>query len=77
MLASGPFTVVAAALLLAGDGSFTWVALYVGALITVSIVALCFMPETAPGRRGGKEYADWPQATPNPGTAPLVVAGRH
>ncbi|MDF6045066.1 MHS family MFS transporter [Streptomyces sp. JH14] len=61
MLASGPFTVVAAALLLAGDGSYTWVAVYVAALITMSIVALCFMPETAPGRRGGQEYAHWPQ----------------
>ncbi|HWM37943.1 MAG TPA: MFS transporter [Streptomyces sp.] len=60
MIASGPFTVVATALLIAGDGSFTWVALYVGALIAVSIGALCFMPETAPGRRGGSEYASWP-----------------
>jgi MHS family shikimate/dehydroshikimate transporter-like MFS transporter len=82
MLASGPFTVVAAALLLAGDGSFTWVALYVGALITVSIVALCFMPETAPGRRGGEEYADWPRADPDPKSTPRtedepVGAGRH
>jgi MFS family permease len=59
MIASGPFTVVAAALLIAGGGSFTWVAVYVSALILVSIVALFFMPETAPGRRGGVEYADW------------------
>jgi MHS family shikimate/dehydroshikimate transporter-like MFS transporter len=59
MLASGPFTVVAAALLVAGGGSFTWVAVYIAALILVSILALLRMPETAPGRRGGREYADW------------------
>ena len=59
MLASGPFTVVAAALLVAGDGAFTWVAVYVGALILVSILALLKMPETAPALRGGREYADW------------------
>jgi MFS transporter, MHS family, shikimate and dehydroshikimate transport protein len=59
MIASGPFTVVAAALLIAGNGSFTWVAVYVSALILVSIVALFFVPETAPGRLGGTEYADW------------------
>ncbi|MBA4863020.1 MHS family MFS transporter [Streptomyces sp. PSKA54] len=80
MLASGPFTVVATALLLAGDGSFTWVAVYVAALIAVSILALCFMPETAPGRRGGKEYAHWPQVThdttASEETAP-IGAGRH
>ncbi|MET7543077.1 MFS transporter [Streptomyces sp. NPDC005507] len=80
MLASGPFTVVATALLLAGDGSFTWVAVYVAALIAVSIVALFFMPETAPGRRGGREYAHWPQAahdtTASDETAP-IDAGRH
>ncbi|MFD3492287.1 MFS transporter [Streptomyces sp. NPDC058690] len=80
MVASGPFAVVATALLLAGDGSFTWVAVYVAALITVSIVALCFMPETAPGRRGGREYAHWPGAahdtTASDETAP-VGAGRH
>ncbi len=60
MIASGPFTVVATALLLAGDDSYTWVAVYVGALIVVSIAALCFMPETAPGRRSGQEYTSWP-----------------
>ncbi|KAF4411103.1 MULTISPECIES: MFS transporter [Streptomyces] len=87
MLASGPFTVVAAALLLAGNGSYLWVAVYVGALIAVSIAALCFMPETAPGRLGGREYAHWPRpgdaATPattgvkQPGTGHEPVdAGR-
>lgn len=60
MIASGPFTVAATALLIAGDGSYAWVGLYVGALIAVSIVALFFVPETAPGRRGGREYAAWP-----------------
>ncbi|MFD4695617.1 MFS transporter [Streptomyces sp. NPDC058463] len=69
MIASGPFTIVATALLIAGDGSYTWVALYVAALITVSIVALLFMPETAPGKRGGIEYADWGRGeTAAPGT---------
>ncbi|MEV8568452.1 MFS transporter [Streptomyces sp. NPDC051322] len=61
MIASGPFTVVAAALLIAGDGSYVWDAVYVCALITTSIVALCLLPETAPARRGGHEYAPWPQ----------------
>lgn len=82
MIASGPFTVVAAALLLAGDGSYGWVALYVAALIAVSIVALCFMPETAPGRLGGREYAHWPhdsaapysEDTPDAPDAPVGVA---
>ncbi|MGE3284499.1 MAG: MFS transporter [Pseudonocardia sp.] len=60
MLASGPFTVVAAALLVAGDGAYTWVAVYVAALIVISILALLRMPETAPRLRGGREYADWP-----------------
>ncbi|HEY1699355.1 MAG TPA: MFS transporter [Trebonia sp.] len=59
MIASGPFTVVAAALLLAGNGSFTWDALYVGALALISIIAMRWMPETAPRRLGGREYADW------------------
>ena len=60
MIASGPFTVVATALLVAGDGGFGWVALYVAALIACSIVALLLLPETAPARRDGQEYADWP-----------------
>ncbi|GAA3724701.1 MFS transporter [Streptomyces tremellae] len=60
MIASGPFTVVAAALLIAGDGSYVWDAVYVGALIAVSVVALSLLPETAPGRLGGREYAHWP-----------------
>jgi MHS family shikimate/dehydroshikimate transporter-like MFS transporter len=59
MIASGPFTVVATALLAAGGGSVTGVAIYVSALILVSVVCLVFLPETAPGRLGGKEYADW------------------
>ncbi|WP_433558460.1 MFS transporter [Pseudonocardia xinjiangensis] len=59
MIASGPFTVVAAALLVAADGAFTWVAVYVAALTMISIVALLRMPETAPGLLGGREYADW------------------
>lgn len=59
MIASGPFTVVAAALLLAGGGGWGWVAVYVGALALVSLAALLFiLPETAPSRIG-KEYADW------------------
>jgi MHS family shikimate/dehydroshikimate transporter-like MFS transporter len=61
MIASGPFTVVATALLVAGDGSFVGVAIYVAALVSASIVALLVLPETAPGRRGGKEYAEWPR----------------
>jgi MFS family permease len=59
MIASGPFTVVAAALLVVGHGAFTWPAVYVAALVLVSILALLRMPETAPGRLGGREYADW------------------
>ncbi|MCF3964515.1 MFS transporter [Streptomyces fuscigenes] len=66
MIASGPFTVVAAALLIAGGGSYTWDALYVGSLIAVSIVALCTLPETAPGRLGGREYAQWPRRDAGP-----------
>lgn len=62
MLASGPFTVVAAALLVAGGGSVTGVAIYVSALILISIVCLILLPETAPTVRGGTEYADWPTA---------------
>jgi len=59
MIASGPFTVVAAALLLAGHGSFTWDALYVAVLALISVVALRWLPETAPRRLGGREYAKW------------------
>ncbi|UKA55414.1 MHS family MFS transporter [Arthrobacter sp. FW305-BF8] len=59
MIASGPFTVVATALLAAGGGSVTGVAIYVSVLILISVVCLAFLPETAPGRLGGKEYADW------------------
>ncbi|MEU9591839.1 MFS transporter [Streptomyces sp. NPDC048219] len=74
MIASGPFTVVAAALLLAGDGSFTWVAVYVSALILVSVVSLLrFMPETAPARRNGVEYADWGPAGHSAETADTTV----
>jgi len=62
MLASGPFTVVATALLVAGGGSVTGVAIYISALIGISIVCLIFLPETAPTVRGGEEYADWPSA---------------
>ncbi|WP_448320067.1 MFS transporter [Streptomyces sp. CO7] len=76
MIASGPFTVVAAALLIAGDGSFTWVAVYVTALILVSIVALYFMPETAPGRRGGAEYADWGRGEDAAGAPAATTAAR-
>jgi MFS family permease len=59
MIASGPFTVVATALLVAGGGTITGVAIYVSALILVSVVSLALLPETAPGQRGGKEYAEW------------------
>lgn len=59
MIASGPFTVIATALLVAGGGSITGVAIYVSALILVSVVCLFFLPETAPGQLGGKEYAEW------------------
>jgi len=62
MLASGPFTVVATALLVAGGGSVTGVAIYVSSLIAISIVCLILLPETAPTVRGGQEYADWPRA---------------
>jgi hypothetical protein len=37
----------------------TGVAIYVSALILVSVICLVFLPETAPGMLGGKEYADW------------------
>lgn len=30
------------------------------ALVLCSIVALLFLPETAPARLGGEEYASWP-----------------
>jgi MFS transporter, MHS family, shikimate and dehydroshikimate transport protein len=59
MIASGPFTVVAAALLLAGHGGFGWDAVYVAVLTLISIIALRWMPETAPRRLGGREYANW------------------
>ncbi|GAA1202839.1 MFS transporter [Pseudonocardia alaniniphila] len=59
MIASGPFTVVATALLVAGHGAFIGPAVYVAALVLVSILALLRMPETAPGRLEGREYADW------------------
>ncbi|RBP66070.1 putative MFS family arabinose efflux permease [Brevibacterium sanguinis] len=59
MLASGPFTVVATALLVVGNGSYLWSALYVAALVIISIVAIQFLPETAPSRRDGLEYAQW------------------
>ncbi|MFK0005139.1 MFS transporter [Paenarthrobacter sp. NPDC090522] len=59
MIASGPFTVIATALLVAGGGSIGGVAIYVSALILVSVVCLSFLPETAPSQRGGKEYAEW------------------
>ncbi|MFI5615027.1 MFS transporter [Amycolatopsis sp. NPDC051903] len=62
MIASGPFTVVAAALLAASGGGYALDAVYVGVLILISLVALRWMPETAPGRRGGQEYADWPRS---------------
>ncbi|MFE5336799.1 MFS transporter [Isoptericola sp. NPDC056573] len=60
MVASGPFTVVATALLVAADGGFWLVAVYTAVLVVCSIVALLLLPETAPARRGGQEYADWP-----------------
>ncbi|GAB3279184.1 hypothetical protein GCM10027563_07490 [Parasphingorhabdus pacifica] len=61
MIASGPFTVVASALLVLAGGGFVWVAVYVAALIVLSLVGLLWLPETAPNRRGGNEYADWPR----------------
>lgn len=60
MIASGPFTVVATALLVAAGGQFWLAAIYTAALVLCSIVALIFLPETAPRRLGGAEYADWP-----------------
>ncbi|MEV5986452.1 MFS transporter [Streptomyces sp. NPDC052051] len=77
MIASGPFTVVASALLIAGDGSWTWVAVYVAALILVSVVALFFMPETAPGKRGGVEYADWGPAAVKSRPAATAPSASH
>lgn len=59
MIASGPFTVIAAALLIAGNNSYVWVAVYVAVLILISVFALMKMPETAVRSRGGTEYADW------------------
>ena len=59
MVASGPFTVVATALLVLGNGSYLWAALYVAVLVITSIIAIQFLPETAPVRRGGREYAVW------------------
>ncbi|GAB2476531.1 MFS transporter [Xylanimonas ulmi] len=66
MVASGPFTVVGTALLVVSDGGFGWVAAYAMALIACSIVALVLLPETAPGRRGGVEFADWPEQEEHP-----------
>ncbi|HVV24394.1 MAG TPA: MFS transporter [Pseudonocardiaceae bacterium] len=63
MIASGPFTVVAAALLLAGRGGYGWDALYVAVLAVISIVALHWMPETAPRRLARGEYANWARST--------------
>lgn len=63
MVASGPFTVVATALLVAADGGFWLVAGYTALLVVCSIVALVMLPETAPARRGGAEYATWPSLT--------------
>jgi MFS family permease len=70
MLASGPYTVVATALLVAANGSFTGAAIYTGALVMCSIVALYFMPETAPARLGGREYASWPSPADRTAAAP-------
>lgn len=78
MIASGPFTVIATALLVAGGGSIGGVAIYVSALILVSVICLALLPETAPSQLGGKEYAEWnvPQEptagnTVNPSTSSL------
>ncbi|MFC7342193.1 MFS transporter [Saccharopolyspora griseoalba] len=60
MIASGPFTVVASALLVLAGGGFALVAVYVAALIGLSLLGLRMLPETAPNRRDG-EYADWPR----------------
>ncbi|MGO2312009.1 MAG: MFS transporter [Brachybacterium tyrofermentans] len=77
MLASGPFTVVATALLIAGGGSFVWSALYVAVLIVISIVALQFLPETAPARRGGTEYAHWGSGSPLPTSSSIDHTDTH
>jgi MFS family permease len=73
MIASSPFTVVATALPVAGGGSVTGVAIYVSALIAISIVCLILLPETAPTMRGGREYADWPRSH----AAPKALVGAH
>jgi hypothetical protein len=49
---------VAAALLVAVEGAFTWVAAYVAALTMISIVALLRMPDTAPGLLGAASTQD-------------------
>ncbi|MDI2030781.1 MFS transporter [Saccharopolyspora sp. TS4A08] len=72
MIASGPFTVVASALLVLADGGFTWVAVYVAGLIVLSLIGLRFLPETAPNRRSGAEYADWPGAEERPERTEVV-----
>lgn len=76
MFASGPFTVVATALLVASGGGFGWVAVYTSALVLCSIVALMILPETAPARRGGKEYADWPTLTESSPDDPALEGRR-
>jgi len=63
MIASGPFTVVATALLVAAGGGYTYAALYVAVLVVLALVGVLMLPETAPGRRGGQEYASWPSTT--------------
>jgi MHS family shikimate/dehydroshikimate transporter-like MFS transporter len=69
MIASGPFTVVAAALLVADNGGYGYDAIYVALLVVISLVALRWMPETAPARLGGTEYADWPRPAETTATA--------
>jgi MFS transporter, MHS family, shikimate and dehydroshikimate transport protein len=59
MVASGPFTVIGAALLVAAGGSFVWVAVYLALLFGCSVVALLKLPETAPAKRQFTEYTDW------------------
>ena len=83
VVASGPFTVVAAALLAAMGGAFWGVALYVAVLALVSVACLLALPETRlpaaaaaisrtgargkPGRGAGAPGASWQQGDPGYG----------
>ncbi|MGZ2223942.1 MFS transporter [Glutamicibacter nicotianae] len=74
MIASGPFTVIATALLVAANGSITGVAIYISVLILISVISLIFLPETAPGQRNGEEYAQWTTEPATSDASPVEAA---